>query len=191
MFGHACTITTSFTPVISLQELELMSGTWCWRWSREKPLTLSIHTMDNSLGPIIDNFPVSLTASPRQHIYHPSPCSRVKMNTRLYWPRVCADQFSNLLFPRRPTQLRALRLCLLWTQSSRCHVLLRRIHSFLKGYEYYRKNLWASYWAGERLKRGLAVLQTVMLIHNLLLKSKQTKETSMMMLPSMSSSHKA
>lgn len=41
-----------------------MSGTWCWRWSREKPLTLSIHTMDNSLGPIIGNFPVSLTASP-------------------------------------------------------------------------------------------------------------------------------
>lgn len=64
MFGHTCTITTSFTPVISLQELELMSGTWCWRWSREKPLTLSIHTMDNSLGPIIGNFPVSLTASP-------------------------------------------------------------------------------------------------------------------------------
>lgn len=61
------------------------------------------------------------------------------MNTRLYWPRACADQFSNLLFPRRPTQLRALSLCLLWIQSSRCHVLLSRIQSFLKGYEYYRR----------------------------------------------------
>lgn len=100
MFEHTCTVTTSFTPVISLQELELMSGTWCWRWSREKPLTLSIHTMDNSLGPIIGK-PHRVANAPRQHIYHPSPCSRVKMNTRLYCPRACWPILESLV-PKAP-----------------------------------------------------------------------------------------
>ena len=198
MFGHTCTITTysgHLSPGIRIDVWDLMSGTWCWRWCRGNPLTLSIRTMDHSLGPILGNIPVRLTASPtRQYsiytIHHQAQESiwilvSTGQEQALTKSRISSSQGALL-----NSELSASACCgpnhqdvtSSWgafIRFLRCMSTTERIHELHTE----RGRAWREAWRSCRLWCWFIIFWWRA--------SKQTKETSMMMLPSMSSSHKA